>query len=103
MIERVWHGWIAPDRADAYQRFLEQDFLPEAHKIAGYLGARVLRREAGDEIEFMTITRFASIEAIRAFAGEEAERAHVAPRALALLSRWNERAVHYELAFEDKP
>ena len=102
MIERVWHGCIAPDRADAYQSFLEHVFFPEAHEIAGYLGARVLRRQVGDEVEFMTITRFASIEAIRAFAGDDPERAHVAPQAQALLTRWEERAAHYTLAFEDQ-
>ena len=103
MIERVWHGWIEPDKADAYQHFLQHELLPGAHAIPGYFGARVLRRPAGDEVEFMTITRFASIEAIRAFAGEDAELAHIAPRARELLSRWEERTAHYELAFEDTP
>ena len=103
MIERVWHGWTDPDKADDYQHFLQYELLPGAHAIPGYLGARVLRRAAGDEVEFVTITRFASIEAIRAFAGDDAEQAHIAPRARELLSRWDERTVHYELAFEDRP
>jgi len=103
MIERVWRGWIAPEKADDYQHFLQHELLPGAHAISGYLGARVLQRRVGEEIEFMTITRFESIEAIRAFAGDDAEQAHIAPRARALLSRWEEQTVHYDLAFEDKP
>ena len=103
MIERVWRGWIAPERADAYRRFLEHEFFPAAHAIPGYVGARIFCRDSGDEVEFMTITRFLSIEAIRAFAGDDIERAHIAPRARSLLTRWDERATHYELAFEDRP
>lgn len=102
MIERVWRGWIAPERAEEYQLFLRDEFLPSAHAIAGYRGARVMRRRVGDEIEFMTITRFDSIEAIRDFAGEELERAHVAAPARALLGRWDEKVAHYEIAFDDE-
>jgi heme-degrading monooxygenase HmoA len=102
MIERVWRGWILPDKADEYQRFLQDIFLPAAHAIPGYRGARVLRRQVGDEVEFMTITRFASIDAIRDFAGEDLERAHVAPEAQALLGRWEERVAHYDTAFDDE-
>jgi len=103
MIERVWRGWTDPAKADDYQHFLQHELLPSAHAIRGYLGAQVLRREIGGEVEFMTITRFASIEAIRAFAGDDEEQAHIAPRARELLSRWEERTVHYDLAFEDSP
>jgi antibiotic biosynthesis monooxygenase (ABM) superfamily enzyme len=102
MIERVWRGWIAPEKADAYERFLRDEFLPGAHGIAGYRGARVLRRRFGDEVEYMTITRFDSMDAIRAFAGEDIELAHVAPEARALLSRWEERVAHYGHAFDDE-
>lgn len=102
MIERVWRGWIAPERAEEYQLFLRDEFLPAAHSIAGYRGARVMRRRVGDEIEFMTITRFDSVEAIRDFAGEELERAHVAAPARALLGRWEETVAHYEIAFDDE-
>ena len=101
MIERVWRGWIAPDKADAYACFLRDDFLPAAHAIPGYRGARVLRREQDGEVEFLVITHFDSLDAIRAFAGEDPEQAHVAPAARALLDRWEERVAHYEIAFDD--
>jgi antibiotic biosynthesis monooxygenase (ABM) superfamily enzyme len=101
MIERVWRGWIARDKAAAYSDFLQHRFLPSAHAIPGYRGARVLRRDIGDEVEFMTITHFDSLDAIRAFAGYELDRAHVASEARELLTRWDERVAHYEIAFED--
>ena len=101
MIERVWKGWVSEANADAYASFLRATFLPAAHAIPGYLGAHVLRRRVGGEWEFMTITHFTSLEAIRAFAGEDVEAPHIAPEARALLSRWDERVAHYEVAFDD--
>ena len=102
MIERVWRGWTTADKANAYQHFLQHDFLPAAHAIPGFRGARVLRRDQGDEVEFVTLTHFDSLDAIRAFAGDDLEKAHISPEARDLLSRWDERVAHYELAFDDE-
>jgi antibiotic biosynthesis monooxygenase (ABM) superfamily enzyme len=100
MIARIWHGWAATKaNADAYEAFLRTTFLPAPRKLAGYRGAEVLRRDSGAEIEFVTITRFDSLDSIRAFAGDDPERANVAPRARDLLSRWDARCSHFELAF----
>jgi heme-degrading monooxygenase HmoA len=102
MIIRVWRGWAANSAAaDAYQEFLRSTFLPSIHALEGYRGATVLRRTVGNEIEFMTLTRFQSLEAIRRFAGEDYEAAHVAPRARELLSRFENRCQHFEWAVED--
>jgi heme-degrading monooxygenase HmoA len=104
MIARVWRGWtdnIAA--ADLYEEFLRSSFLPSIHAIEGYRGASVVRRRVGQEVEFMTITHFASLEAIRKFAGDDSEAAHVAPRARELLSRFDARCQHFELVIEDSP
>jgi len=104
MIARVWRGWAAsPEAADLYQEFLRTAFLPSAHSIGGYCGARVLRRTAGGEQEFMTVTHFESLDAIRRFAGDDCEAAHVAPRGRELLTRFDLRCLHYELVVEDTP
>jgi len=104
MIARVWRGWTnSVTAADRYEEFLRSTFLPAIHAIEGYRGASVVRRPAGEEVEFMTITRFASLEAIRKFAGEDYEAAHVAPRARELLSRFDARCQHFELVIEDDP
>ena len=104
MIARVWRGWATTaEAANAYQEFLRATFLPSAHTIGGYCGAEVLRRAVGDEVEFMTITRFESLDAIRRFAGEDPEVAHVAPPGRALLTRFDPRCLHYELVVEDTP
>jgi len=66
--------------------------------IDGFQGADVLRRAAGVEVAFVTLTRFASLDAIRAFAGVDPDVPVLEPRALALLSRYDERAQHFETA-----
>jgi heme-degrading monooxygenase HmoA len=101
MIARMWRGWAAgTEAADLYEEFLRSTFLPAAYEIAGFKGATVLRREVGNEVEFTTITRFESVQAIKQFAGEDYEAAHVAPRARELLSRFEPRCVHSELVIE---
>jgi heme-degrading monooxygenase HmoA len=102
MIARLWRGWTATsEAADRYEDFLRSTFLPSAHAIEGYRGATVLRRPVGAEVEFTTITRFATLDAVRRFAGDDYEAAHVAPRARELLARFDLRCRHSELVIED--
>lgn len=97
MIGRIWHGWTTPANADAYESLLRTTILPGIARIHGYQGAHLLRRDAGPEIEFVTITWFASEEAVRAFAGPDDARAVVPDAARALLSRFDERSAHYTM------
>jgi antibiotic biosynthesis monooxygenase (ABM) superfamily enzyme len=96
VITRLWRGWTPPDDADAYERFLLDDLFPSMRGITGFRGADVLRRPDGGEVAFVTLTRFDSLDAIRAFAGEDYETPVLEPRALELLSRYEERALHFE-------
>jgi antibiotic biosynthesis monooxygenase (ABM) superfamily enzyme len=92
----MWRGWTSAENADAYERFLLEELFPAMRDIPGFRGAEVLRRPDGDEIAFVTLTRFESLDAVRAFAGESYEVPVLEPPALALLSRYDERAQHYE-------
>jgi antibiotic biosynthesis monooxygenase (ABM) superfamily enzyme len=98
MITRAWRGWTAAENADAYERFLLDELFPAMREIAGFCSAEVLRRHDGDEVAFMTLTRFESLEAVRAFAGDAYEIPVLEPQALALLARYDERAEHFETA-----
>ena len=100
MIARLWHGWTAPENADAYEEFLRTKMFPSIHRVPGYLGAELLRRQNGDEIAFITITRFESLESVRTFAGEDYEAAVVEPEARRLLSRFDRRSEHYEIVID---
>lgn len=97
MIARLWHGWTSRENAAPYERFLREHMFPSMERVPGFLGAELLRREDGDEIAFVTITRFESYDAVRAFAGDDYERAVVEPEARALLSRRDERSEHFEV------
>jgi heme-degrading monooxygenase HmoA len=100
VIARVWHGWARPEDADAYEALLRDEVLPGIHRIDGFHGAQLLRREVGEEVEFVTVTRFESLDAVRAFAGDDYEAAVVPEQARRLLSRFDDRSAHYELVLE---
>ena len=102
MIVRVWHGWTSAKNAEPYERLLKQEIFPgiAAKGVQGYRGIQLLRRPADDEVEFQTIMSFDSLEAVRAFAGDDYEQSYVPPAARALLARFDERAQHYELREE---
>jgi len=99
MIGRIWHGWTAPENADAYESLLRHEiFLGiQDRRIAGFRGIQLLRRNLATEVEFVTMMWFDSIEAIRVFAGADYEVPVVPPQARALLSRFDERSQHYEI------
>ena len=97
MISRIWHGWTTPENADAYEALLRAEILPSiARQNEGFTGVHLLRRNDGDEVEFVTICWFETWEAVRAFAGEDYEVAVVPPEARQLLSRFDARSQHYE-------
>jgi hypothetical protein len=99
MISRIWHGWTIPENADAYENLLRNEIFPGivARNVAGFRSIELYRRAAAGEVEFVTIMWFDSMGAVTAFAGERYEEAVVPPRARALLSRFDERSLHYEL------
>lgn len=99
MISRIWHGWTTPANAGVYEALLKEEIFVgiENRQIAGYRGIHLLRRDFGDEVEFVTIMWFDSLDAVRAFAGEDYEVAVVPPKARAVLSRFDARSQHYEV------
>jgi len=73
VISRVWHGWTTLANADAYEEPLKSEIFTgiRDRQIAGYRGIQLFRRNLGDEVEFVTVMWFDTIEAVRAFAGED--------------------------------
>ncbi|MCA9738099.1 MAG: antibiotic biosynthesis monooxygenase [Gemmatimonadetes bacterium] len=102
MIVRMWHGWTTPENADAYERLLREEIFPDiaAKGVAGYRGIRLLRRSAGDEVEFVTLMEFDALDAVRQFAGPDHEAAYVPAAARAVLKRFDERSRHYDVREE---
>jgi heme-degrading monooxygenase HmoA len=102
MVARIWRGYTSNKNADAYQNFLKTEFLPAIEKknIPGYRKFQLLRKDGKDEITFITIMWFDSIEGIKAFAGEDYEKAIVHPTAQSLLKKYDQRSQHFELKQE---
>ena len=102
MIARIWYGWTTPENADAYESLLKTEIFPwiVGKKIAGFRRIELLRAPAGDEVEFATIMWFDSLNAIKAFAGEDYETSVVLPKPHALLKRYDARSRHYEVVEE---
>jgi antibiotic biosynthesis monooxygenase (ABM) superfamily enzyme len=76
-IKRVWHGWTTLENANKYQQILQNEVIPgiEAKGISGYRKFEILRFEREDEVEFVTIITFDSIENVIAFLGENYKEA----------------------------
>jgi antibiotic biosynthesis monooxygenase (ABM) superfamily enzyme len=102
VIARTWHGWTTPANADAYEALLKSEIFVGIgeRRIAGYRGIQLLRRDLGDEVEFVTIMWFDALDAVRSFAGEDYEAAVVPAKARALLARYDARSQHYEVRAE---
>jgi len=102
MVGRIWHGWTVPGNADSYEKLLKHEIfvgIGNRH-IHGFRGIQLLRRDGEGEVEFVTIMRFDSLDAVRSFAGEDFEVAVVPPKARALLARFDARSQHYEIREE---
>ena len=99
MIARIWHGWTKSADANAYEKLLRDEIFPSiaARKITGYRDADLFIRVAGNEVEFITLLRFDSMQAVTEFAGPEASKPVIFPKAEALITRM-EPAQHYRVA-----
>jgi hypothetical protein len=98
MILRIWRGWTIAENADRYEELIRATIFPgiQARTIAGLEGLELFRRPLEAEVEFVTLMRFASWDAVKAFAGPNWETSVVPAAARAVLARFDEKAAHYE-------
>lgn len=97
MIARLWRGWTTLEHADAYEKLLQEQVLPGLQHIDGYQGGYILRQDGNDETEFVVMNLFDSLDAIKAFAGNEYTIPVFEPEARQLLSKVEPIARHYEV------
>jgi antibiotic biosynthesis monooxygenase (ABM) superfamily enzyme len=100
MIARIWHGWTKLADANTYENMLRDEIFPSiaARNIKGYRGAELFIREYDDEMEFVTLLRFDSMDVAKEFAGSDETRPVIFPGVEKLLMRM-EPARHYLVAF----
>ncbi|HEX3071275.1 MAG TPA: antibiotic biosynthesis monooxygenase [Thermoanaerobaculia bacterium] len=96
MVARMWRGRVPTSRADEYEKYLYDSGILKIRTIAGNLGAEMLRRQDGDITEFIVISYWPNREAIKAFAGQDIEKAHFLPRDREFLINPDEFVRHYD-------
>lgn len=97
MIARTWHGAVPAEKAEAYHRYLLGTGVPDYRRAPGNRGVHVLRRTEGDTAHFVVLTLWDSLDAIRAFAGDDVERARYYPEDEAFLLELEPTATHYDV------
>lgn len=105
MITRIWQAWTAPENADLYEEMLTTRIFPaiRGKGIDGLKAMELLRREAGEEVEFVVIFRFTDLDSIRAMTGPDPEQAFVPDIARKVLKRFEHRARHFDSRFFSTP
>src|SRR5262245_18361037 len=103
MIARIWHGATKPEHAAGYESHLKPELLPGLSRHKGFRGSYLLRRAVGNEVEFITIILWDSLDDVRGIAGEDYEHAVIPEDRLPLLTRYDARARHYEVVSTREP
>ena len=97
MISRHWRGLARPERALEYEQHLTRETFPALKQIAGFVDASILKRRLESGVEFLVISRWESLQAIRDFAGPDAELAVVPAKVRAMMIEYDRRARHYDV------
>src|SRR5262245_34661475 len=97
MVARLWRGRARPESADAYEQHVLTTVFPALRRLDGFIGGHVLRRAVGDRVEFLVMTQWTSLNAIRAFAGDQLEQAVVEPTARAMLADFDTHVELFEM------
>ncbi len=97
MIVRMWHGRVPSEKARAYREFLNARAIPDYQSTPGNLSVYILERPEGEVTHFITMTFWESLDAIRAFAGDDVEVAKYYPEDQDFLLAFEPTVVHYEV------
>jgi len=99
-IVRTWMAYAKPENARAYREHLTAFVLPALNRLPGFLGLDLCQAPRGDRVELLVISRWESMDAVKAFAGPNPDRAVVEPGAKAVLAEYDDFASHYEVTIE---
>ena len=98
MIIREWRARAAVSNADAYPEHFRNKVVPDCRQMAGFVGIELSKRLLDDKlIEYVCLTKWRSMDDIRAFAGPDVGKAVIEPGAEKVLVNWDDRVTHYEV------
>jgi heme-degrading monooxygenase HmoA len=101
VISRQWRGLAHPNHADAYEEHLRSHTFPALREIAGFIDASILRRRIERGVEYLVVTRWASMAAILRFAGTDVEAAVVPAEVDSMMIEYDRRVRHFEVVDGD--
>lgn len=97
MIARHWRGWTEVQHAEAYEKLLKDRVLPGLRGVDGYRGGYIFRSDGPQEVEFLVVNLFDSLESVKAFSGPDYTTPVFEPEARRLLRRIEPAGMHYEV------
>src|SRR4026209_1041130 len=100
MIVRAWMAYAKPENARAYRDHTTAHVIPKLQKLRGFQGLELCSAQRGDLVELLVISRWQSMDAVKAFAGSKPEKAVIEPGAKAVLEEFDDVVFHYEVALE---
>ena len=98
MIMRLWRGRVMSEKAVAYLEFLKKTGLKDYADTPGNLGVYALQRQCGSHVEFLLLTLWESVAAIKRFAGEDYEKARYYAEDKNFLVEMEPFVAHYDVA-----
>jgi hypothetical protein len=101
MITRLWRGYTTPENAAAFEDFVRFETLAKLRGSRGFLGGKLLRRDLFQEVEFIGLTHFDSLDSMRIAVGEDFGYTLVSEAGRKLLSRFDQRTAIYEVVVEE--
>jgi heme-degrading monooxygenase HmoA len=102
MIARIWRGVTSAEKAEQYLEYLMETGVKDYRAVPGNRGVQVLRRTYEDKTEFLLLSLWESYEAIRAFAGDDLERAVYYAKDEEFLLELEPKVTHYEYESYDE-
>lgn len=102
-VARMWSARTTPAKWPAYREHFQKNVVPELRAAPGYLGASLIQRKNGDEIEILVTTRWKSLESVANFSGKNLDSAVVAEEAAQMLTDYDRVVRHFELELTDRP
>jgi heme-degrading monooxygenase HmoA len=97
MIARIWKGVVRKQDGDAYAAYIKDTGLAGYAETPGNRGAWMLRRDVGERTEFVTFTLWESLDAVKAFAGDDYETAVYYPEDERFLVERDQTCAHYQV------
>src|ERR1700721_2277260 len=76
MVARIWHGRTPADRADEYRQYLFEGGVKKIATLPGNRGVQMMMSRTAEQSEFMVISYWDSIDAIKGYAGADYTRVH---------------------------